>query len=533
MAPEKKQSFLHGAALLTAATVIVKFLGALYKIPLGNIIDDAGFGYFNTAYDIYAMLLTISTTGLPVALSRMIAQSGSLGHHRQLQRTMHTALGMFVVLGTLGSILMVAFCKPLANWMNSPNSWAAIAALGPASLLMCLTSAFRGFFQGQGNMLPTSVSQVLEAFCKLVVGLVLAWIIMGRTHNTAYAAAGAILGVTLGSLASTIYTHWKYRDVKSRLTRNSGPVDSYGDTAKKLLAIAVPITIGSAGLQIITLLDAKVFMGRLMGAAGCSQEVADGLKGIYNFAQSVFGLPTAFVSPIAISILPAITSQLTLRNARGARRTEEAAVRVVGLITLPCAVGLLVLAEPIMALLRGYTGETLQTASSILAVLGVCVIFSSLVTLTTTIMQAHGYVYIPVINTFVGGIVKIVVNYILVGDPRINIQGAPFGTLCCYLCITILNLYTMRRMMRHAPNVLRHLIKPMIASVLMGAVALVSWKLLGHVTASRLVLCGGPIALAAVAYLALVLALKVVTYEDCMLLPKGEKIARLLRISAE
>ena len=160
-------------------------------------------------------------------------------------------------------------------------------------------------------------------------------------------------------------------------------------------------------------------------------------------------------------------------------------------------------------------------------------IFSSLVTLTTTIMQAHGYVYIPVINTFVGGIVKIVVNYILVGDPRINIQGAPFGTLCCYLCITILNLYTMRRMMRRPPNVLRHLIKPMIASVLMGAVALVSWKVLGHLTASRLVLCGGPIALAAVAYLALVLALKVVTYDDCMLLPKGEKIARLLRISAE
>ena len=210
MASDKKQSFLHGAALLAGATAIVKVLGALYKIPLGNIIDDAGFGYFNTAYDIYSVLLMVSTAGLPVAMSRMIAEAGSLGRYGQIRRIYQTALCIFLGLGVAGTVLMTGFCRPLANWMNSPNSWAAIAALGPSALLMCLTSAFRGFFQGQGNMRPTSVSQVLEAVCKLVVGLGLAWFIMKQKNDTALAAGGAILGVTSGCLIATLYMYGAY-----------------------------------------------------------------------------------------------------------------------------------------------------------------------------------------------------------------------------------------------------------------------------------------------------------------------------------
>lgn len=386
MASDKKQSFLHGAALLAGATAIVKVLGALYKIPLGNIIDDAGFGYFNTAYDIYSVLLMVSTAGLPVAMSRMIAEAGSLGRYGQIRRIYQTALCIFLGLGVAGTVLMTGFCRPLANWMNSPNSWAAIAALGPSALLMCLTSAFRGFFQGQGNMRPTSVSQVLEAVCKLVVGLGLAWFIMKQKNDTALAAGGAILGVTSGCLIATLYMYGAYSRARREMPKSQGGVSSFGQTAKRLLAIAIPITIGSAGLQIITLVDAKVVMSRLIGAAGFTQGQADTLKGVYNFAQTIFNLPYAFVSPISISILPAITAQLTLRNARGARRTEESAIRIMGLITMPCAVGLIVLAQPIMALLRGYTGDTLTTAGNLLAVLGVSLVFTSVVMLTNTMM---------------------------------------------------------------------------------------------------------------------------------------------------
>ena len=157
-------------------------------------------------------------------------------------------------------------------------------------------------------------------------------------------------------------------------------------------------------------------------------------------------------------------------------------------------------------------------------------VFTSVVMLTNTMMQAHGFVYLPVMNMFIGGIVKVIVNYILVGNPNINIQGAPVGTLCCYLCITVLNLFTMRKVIRKSPNVPKHLLKPLLASLIMGGVAYGAWRLTAAVTASRLVQCALPIALAAAAYVILVIVLRVVTYDDCMLLPKGEKIAKLLRI---
>lgn len=530
MASERKQTFLHGAALLAAATIIVKIIGALYKIPLGNIIDDAGFGYFNTAYDIYSVLLMISSAGLPVAMSRMIAESNSLGNYGQIRRTYQTAQYIFLGIGAVGTIAMTGFSHQLANFMNSPNSWAAIAALGPAAILMCQTSAFRGFFQGQGNMRPTSVSEVLEALCKLVIGLGLAFFIMKTTQDTPRAAGGAILGVTTGSLVAVIYMYLCYRRAKRDQPMTGGPVYSYGATAKKLLAIAVPITIGSAGLQIITLIDAKVVMSQLIGPAGFTQEEADSLKGIYNFAQTIFNLPCAFIPPITISVLPAITEQLTLRNFRAARSIEESAARVTGLITMPCAIGLAVMAQPIMALLRGYTGETLTIAGSLLAVLGLCVVFNSVVLLTNAMMQAHGYVYLPVLNMFIGGIIKIIVNYILVSNPAVNIQGAPVGTLCCYLSITVLNLYAIQKVIRNAPSIPKNLVKPLLAALAMGLVAFGSWKLVALVTASRLLQCALPIAAAAVVYVLLVVKLRIITYGDCMLLPKGEKIAALLRI---
>lgn len=530
MASNKKQSFLHGAALLAAAVAIVKVIGALYKIPLGGIIGDSGFGYFTTAYDIYSVLLMISTAGLPVAMSRMIAEASSLRNYGQIDRTYKTARGIFLGLGVTGTVLMTCFSKPLANFMNSPNSWAAIACLGPSALIMCQTSAFRGFFQGQGNMSPTSVSQVLESACKLVVGLGLAFVIMKATEDSALAAGGAILGVTIGALIALIYMYRCYRGARQEQPLTGGPVDSYGVTAKKLLSIAIPITIGSAGLQIITLIDAKVVMAQLIGPAGFTQDEADGLKGIYNFAQTIFNLPCAFITPITISILPAVTAQLTLKKYRQAQKLEESSVRIMGLIAMPCAVGLGVLAGPVMGLLRGYTGQTLATASNLLGVLGICVIFNSTVLLTNSLMQAHGYVYLPVMNMFIGGIIKVIVNYILVSNPAINIQGAPVGTLCCYLSITILNIFAMRKVIRTAPGIIRNMAKPALAAAVMGGATFLCSRLIGAVTSSRLLGCALPILVAVAVYVVMVVSLRVITYDDCMLLPKGEKIANLLRI---
>ena len=256
MAEQKKQSFLHGAALLAMATAIVKVIGALYKIPLNAIIGTKGFAYFNTAYDIYSVLLMISTAGLPVAMSRMISEASSLNNTRQMRRIYRTAQTIFLALGLAGSLLMTVFCRQLAAFQEQPDAWAAIACLGPSALLVCLISAFRGFFQGQSNMMPTSVSQVLEAVLKLIVGLGAAYGLLKLTGQIPLAAGGAILGVPSGCMSATVYLFALFRKAYKALDEGDPAqgVLSYGATAKQLLSIAVPITIGSAGLQIITMM---------------------------------------------------------------------------------------------------------------------------------------------------------------------------------------------------------------------------------------------------------------------------------------
>ncbi len=527
----KRQSFLQGAAILALATAIVKVIGALYKIPLGNIIGDDGYGYFTTAYDIYSVLLTISTAGLPVAMSRMISESLALGNHAQIRRVYKASLYVFLTIGVIGTGGMLLLCRQLAEFMEQPNAWASIAALAPAVLFVCVISSYRGFFQGQSNMTPTSVSQVFEALCKLFIGLGAAWVVLDRTGDVALAAGGAILGVTVGCVVSALYLGVKHRKASAYLSAQGGEAKPLGATVRQLLAIAVPITIGAAGLQIINLVDAKIVMAQLKGAVGFTQTEADNLKGIYNFCQTLFNLPPAFIVPITVSIIPSITSYLTVGDRKSTLLVEESAVRISALLGLPCGVGLAVLAEPILVMLRGYGPEQLATGVPILMVFGVAVIFNCLVLLTNATMQAHGNVTTPLLDMLIGGIVKVIVNYALVGIPSLNIVGAPIGTLCCYITILSLNLISMRRMLRDdCPRILRTLAKPLAASLVMGAAAWAAAGLLGRVVSSNTIVCLGAIALACVVYAILVVAMRIVTREDCMLLPKGEKLAKILRV---
>ena len=526
---EKKQNFLQGTALLAMATAIVKVIGALYKIPLNAIIGEQGFGYYSTAYEIYSVLLMISTAGLPVAMSRMISQVSALGHHNQVRRIYTTSRTIFLILGISGSLLMTLFCRQLAEFQNQPDAWAAIGCLGPCMLLICVMSTFRGFFQGQSNMLPTSISQVIEAVVKLIVGMGAALVLLKTTASVPLAAGGAILGVTASCLVSSFYLYGCFRKSYAQLPAGTDTPKTFSQTASQLLTIAIPITIGSAGLQVLTALETKIYMGKLLGMM--TQAAADTQRGIYSMTQTIFNMPCAFITPITISVIPAITSQLTLLKHQEAKATEESAVRVMALISMPCAFGLAALAEPVTALLGGYTGEKLALATSLMTVLGISIIFNAIVLVTTALMQAHGHVNRPVVNMFIGGLVKLAAVAILTGNPHIGIVGTPIGTLLCYLCITVLNISSIRSLVEQPPAILRNLIRPFLAALIMGIITYGCWfalKALG--LTSRIILCGGPIAVGVVVYVILVIVFKAITREDCLLLPKGEKIAKLLRL---
>ena len=358
----KKQSFLHGAALLAIATAVVKIIGAIYKLPLKGIIGDEGYSYFSSAYDIYNVLLLISTAGLPVAMSRMISQATSLGDTAQVKRVYNTSRAVFLGIGAVSTLLMLLFCRQLAASQEQPDAWFAIFCLAPCAFLMGIISTYRGFFQGQGNMIPTSISQVIEAVFKLGIGLLVAILILHLGGTIPIAAGGAILGVTVSCLVSAAYlftVFHKQADPEVLKLRQPG---FHGITAKQLLAIAVPITIGAAGLQLLTVIETSLYMDRLVALldadalhspladslrlelltadptlteAQLHSKVAANMKGIYNLSQTVYNLPNSLITPITVSIIPAITAQLTRENHEGVRETTESAGRITSLISLP------------------------------------------------------------------------------------------------------------------------------------------------------------------------------------------------------
>ena len=555
----KKQSFLHGAALLAIATMLVKVIGAVYKLPLKYILNDDGFAYFSSAYEIYNLLLLISTAGLPVAMSRMISEASSLSDKAQMKKVYNTSRAIFLVLGAVSTALMMVFCKQLAASQEMPEASLAIFCLAPCAFLMGIISTYRGFFQGQGNMIPTSVSQVIEAVFKLGFGLLGAWLIVTLGGSIPMAAAGAILGVTISCLVSVAYLFTVFhRQADPEVLKLRQP-GFHGITAKQLLAIAVPITIGAAGLQLLTVVEISVYMDRLVDLlstgrlntplvqeiqanieanakevlteAELNSKIAANMKGVYNFSQSIYNLPNSLITPITVSVIPAITAQLTLNNPGGARETAESSARITSLIALPCAVGLFLLAEPIMALLGSYTGEKLTLATQLMAILGISTFLRGAVLTTNAIMQAYNHPNIPVVNMLSCGVLRLLIVYLLVGNPAIGILGVPIGAALSNLCIAVLNIFCIHRCLAEKPRITASLLRSLLPAALMGAVAFGSWFGLKYVgVTSRLILCGGPIALAVVVYLVCAVMCKSITREDCMLLPKGARIAKLLRL---
>ncbi|NLU23386.1 MAG: polysaccharide biosynthesis protein [Clostridiales bacterium] len=528
MTKGKKQNFLSGAVILTGAVAIVKVIGALYKIPLGNILDREGMAHFYVAYNIYNLLLILSTAGLPLAMSRLVSEASALGRENQKHRILQVGFGLFLLLGLLFSGIMFFFTGPISHMLHDSLAYWSIKALSPAVLCVCLMSAVRGYTQGEGNMLPTAASEIIEALCKLLVGLTLAWYLLSRGAPSQIGAAGAIVGVTVGTAAGFLALLW-YLLRRRHSSASRDTPDTRLSIFRRILSIGVPITIGAGGLSLITLLDQSVVMGCLQNTLGLSEHAAASLYGEYTFGMTLFSVPPSFVYPVVISLVPAIGGALARGNELSAARSATSAFRVVALLALPAGAGLSVLAGPILNLLYPAVPETAAAAAYHLQILGIASIFVCMMVLTNGILQAYGKEYVPIFTLLAGGVMKVVVNYLMVGNPQIGIKGAPVGTLYCYVLITILNLIAIRRYVPRRPDYYRIFGKPLLATAVMSLCAWGGHSLLSQVIPERAATALA-VLLAAGIYLALILLLRVISREDLEMLPKGDKIARFLHI---
>ena len=536
MQQQSKQNYLHGAAILTLGVIITKILGAIYKIPLGNILGDEGYAHFMVAYNIYNVFLTLSTAGLPVALSRMISEADTLGRPMQMRRTFRVALGVFALVGLASSLIMFLFPTELAAMMDEVEAAQSIYAISPAMFFVCITAAYKGFAQGQSNMKPTTVSQVLDVLGKTVVGLILAWYLTRIGKSLPVASGGAIFGVTAGSFLALIYMIvYKRRHYPEQVIANPDAAEKPGSIALTLLRIGIPITLGSCVLSLINLIDAKLVLNRLQMAAGVSYHDAKNLYGIYGKAQTLYNLPGAFIVPFTISIIPAITALVVQAQHREASRVAGSSLRVAALIFMPMGVGLAVLARPIMRVIYP-TGNA--AGPVLLGLLGIAAIFVCLAQMTTAMLQATRNELWPVLSMVVGGLVKIAVNWVLVGNPAVGIYGAPIGTLVCYIVMCAMNAFFLRRRPAEPVRVLPALGRAALSSAIMGVVAWGVYQLVARALggAAALGWKGSVIAMlsamiAAVAvYLVAAVRTRAVTGDDLKLIPHGEKIAAWLHI---
>lgn len=534
MSKEKKQSFMGGVTVMAISTVFVKICGALYKIPLNNILGDEGVTHFMSAYNIYAFLLTLSTAGLPLALSKPISEANATGRRNQMRRCFNTAMGLFVAVGAVGTAAMLIFTEELADLMNNSMAYWPIKALGVSVICVSIMCAYRGFAQGRQNMVPTAVSQFIEAFFKLLIGLPLAWYIIQMGKPLEIGAAGAIVGVSAGTVLAMLYMIINYRRHRGPILWGSDTPQSYSTILKRLLWLGIPITIGQAGMSLLNLLDQTIILGQLQNVLGLAEKEAAALYGQYTFSSTLFNLPASFLPAVAVSLIPAI-SVAVARNEHGEiNRVVTTSFRLIAMLAIPAGVGLSVLAGPILQLLYPAQAEAAAAATYHLQLLGVASIFVCVMLLTNSIMQAHGKVQLPIYTMLLGGAVKVGINYVLVGNPDINIKGAPIGTLVCYGLIALVNLVIVWRLLEDKPNYLKIFVKPLLASAIMGATAWAVHGLCarlftgGYVKESLATLVA--IGAAVVVYLILVLALRLITREDLKMIPKGDKIASILRI---
>ncbi len=534
MEKTKGQNYMYGAAILAAGVVIMKILGFIYKVPIANIIGDDGYSMFLATYNIYNVFLTLATAGLPIALSRMISEANAEGRPMQARRTFTVAWRTFFVIGLICTLIMFLFPDQLADGiLHNPDAAPSIRAMSPAVLLVCLVSAYRGYCQGFGNMIPTTVGQVLEVLVKVVVGLVLAYALMKAGKGKPMASAGAIFGVTAGSLAALVYMLvYKKKNYRDEVPENPDVPDSNGRILKRFLRIGIPIALGSSVLSLLNLVDSSLCMGRLQSAAGFSFQDAKTLYGVYGKAQTLFNLPAAFITPLTISVVPAIASAIVKGENDNATQISEDSMRIATVLALPMGLGLTVLSYPIMNVIYP---NSHTSGPVLLAIMGVAAFFVCIVLMENALLQASGKEKLPMYSMLVGGVVKIAVNYFLVADPRINIYGAPIGTLVSYVVMFVMNFVFLCIAMDKNPKLSRILIRPGISSLLMGAAAWAVYglaaRLIGTDSRVFMALCMLlAVAAAVIVYLVSVIALRGITKEDMKLIPGGEKVAKMLHM---
>lgn len=583
MGQRKKQSLLNGALVLVLATAFVEIIGVLYKIPLTELIGTVGRGYTGTAFNIYIPIHNIAMAGLPVAISKLVAQSIAKGHYNNVKKIFKITFRAFLVTGFVGTAVLLALAYPYAKSMDAMASLPSIFMIAPAVFVCCVMSTYRGYYSGLHNQTPSALSQMCEVVGKLVFGLGLAYVVQdygmkcynsgqpvfGTVCSTAdeavmaltpYAAAASIFGVTMGAVCSLLFLMIRHKVVGDKITPEELEASPAADTGKNivkmLLAIAVPVVVSTLVMNITNLIDSWSIQFRLQSAINSDRNLIEQiynealsvaakmdntqlksyLYGAYEIALDFRNLVPTITTTLGMSAIPVLSEAWTLKNKLKVRSSIESVMRIAMLISLPAGIGMAILSKDLLTIMYGMS-DSISISARVMAIYGCFTFVMAVAQPLVNMLQAIGRADIPMKSVSAAAIVKVIVNFILVGIAGINIIGAIIGTFCFYLISVSVNLNALIKETGVKLNYKSVFFKPLFCAALCGVAAwaatglcknfIPAFEINSRITSDTVSAVIGIVA-AVIVYVLALLFTKTIVASDIKMLPKGEKICKVL-----
>lgn len=545
MGTEKKKregAFLVQGAILASAGIITKIIGVIYRIPLINIMGDQGQAYYGIAFEIYAIALLLTSYSLPLAVSKLVSARVAKGERRNAFRVFKAALIFAITAGTvIGLIVFFGSDFIAGKIMAMEPSKYALRVLAPCLLVVAVMGVIRGYFQGLGTMLPTAISQILEQIVNAVVSVVGASYLFEFGKKAAetkakeylpaaYGAAGGTLGTLCGAIAGLLFLAFvflAYRKIIKRQLRrdHSRYQESYSDIFTVLFYTITPVILSTAVYQSTKILDAGIF-SNIMDVQGMAKEKYETLWGMYTGKfNTLVNVPLAIANAVGASVIPSLTAAVTSGNRKLVYSKIQLATRFTMIISIPSMVGCMVLARPVLDLL--FSGNN-KVPTLLLITGSVTIVFYSLSTITNAMLQGVNRMTIPIRNAAISLVIHLVALFIMLVAFKMNIFAVIGGTIVFSFSMCVLNQRALHREIGYKQEKMKTFVIPLMASIIMGVVALISQMILEIILPPKIATVL-TLFVAVIVYGVALLLLGGLTEEEILAMPKGHLLVKVLK----
>lgn len=540
-----KSNYIIQGSILAAASIIVRIIGMLYRIPVTNIIGDVGNDYYSGAFEIYNIILLISSYSLPLAVSKLVAARAKLGQYRNVQRLFKGALGFALVVGVIGSLFTFFCAEFLAeNIVQTPQSAPALKVLSVAVFILAVMGVLRGYFQGLGTMMPTAVSQIIEQIINAVVSIAAAgWLFKyglkldekaGITDGTAaasYGAAGSTMGTTVGALVGLLFlmaVMLMYNRVLQKRIRKdrSGQLMDYPSLLKTLILTILPVILSTAIYNVNSIIDQGVFKYLMLDVLKKDSLEVSQQWGVFTGKYKLLvNVPIAVASALSASTIPALTAARISGNTGEMKRKTEGAIRMVMMVCIPSAVGLTALGGPIVEMLFP---ENADLAGSLFVWGSAAVVFYGLSTLTNGILQGMDHMQLPVIHAVIALVSHLVLLVVLVLVGKLDIYAVVISYVFFAIVMCVLNGLAIRRHLGYRQEIKRTFVIPLVSSAIMGLFVWLVYEFIHDLLGNAVTVCLC-LFLAVIVYAVFILVLRGITEEELAAFPKGRTLVRVCK----